>query len=41
MVVFGLLSYELFGQTRNFVDDEALFRGASSGRAGAIGLRDD
>ena len=40
--LFGLLSFELFGQTRNFVDDdEALFRAAATAMAAAIGLRDD
>ncbi|HSP27556.1 MAG TPA: WHG domain-containing protein [Ilumatobacteraceae bacterium] len=40
--LFGLLSFELFGQTRNFVDDdEALFRAAAVAMAAAIGLRDD
>jgi AcrR family transcriptional regulator len=40
--LFGLLSFELFGQTRNFVsDDEALFRAAATVMAGSIGLRDD
>jgi AcrR family transcriptional regulator len=37
--LFGLLSFELFGQTRNFVsDDEALFRAAAAAMAAAIGL---
>lgn len=40
--LFGLLSFELFGQTRNFVDDdEALFRAAATAMASAIGLRHD
>ena len=40
--LFGLLSFELFGQTRNFVDDdEALFRAAATAMAASIGLRDD
>ena len=40
--LFGLLSFELFGQTRNFVDDdEALFRAAAAVMAASIGLRDD
>jgi AcrR family transcriptional regulator len=40
--LFGLLSFELFGQTHNFVsDDEALFRAAATVMAGSIGLRDD
>jgi AcrR family transcriptional regulator len=39
--LFGLLSFELFGQTRNFVDDdEALFRAAAAAMAHTIGLRD-
>ncbi len=39
--LFGLLSFELFGQTRNFVsDDEALFRAAAVAMAASIGLRD-
>lgn len=38
--LFGLLSFELFGQTRNFVsDDEALFRAAAIAMAASIGLR--
>jgi AcrR family transcriptional regulator len=38
--LFGLLTFELFGQTRNFVsDDEALFRAAATAMAGSIGLR--
>lgn len=38
--LFGLLTFELFGQTRNFVpDDEALFRAAASAMAASIGLR--
>jgi AcrR family transcriptional regulator len=40
--LFGLLSFELFGQTRNFVsDDEALFRAAATAMASSIGLSDD
>jgi AcrR family transcriptional regulator len=40
--LFGLLSFELFGQTRNFVsDDEALFRASAVSMAATIGLRDD
>ena len=40
--LFGLLTFELFGQTRNFVsDDEALFRAAATSMAASIGLRDD
>jgi hypothetical protein len=39
--LFGLLSFELFGQTRNLVgDDEALFRAAATVMAHSIGLRD-
>jgi AcrR family transcriptional regulator len=39
--LFGLLSFELFGQTRNLVsDDEALFRAAAVAMAASIGLRD-
>jgi AcrR family transcriptional regulator len=39
--LFGLLSFELFGQTRNFVDDdEALFRATATAMAASIGLRD-
>ena len=38
--LFGLLTFELFGQTRNFVsDDEALFRAAATAMAASIGLR--
>jgi AcrR family transcriptional regulator len=38
--LFGLLTFELFGQTRNFVsDDEALFRAAAAAMAASIGLR--
>jgi AcrR family transcriptional regulator len=38
--LFGLLSFELFGQTRNLVeDDEALFRAAAIAMAASIGLR--
>jgi len=38
--LFGLLTFELFGQTRNFVsDDEALFRAAATAMASSIGLR--
>jgi AcrR family transcriptional regulator len=37
--LFGLLTFELFGQTRNFVsDDEALFRAAATSMAASIGL---
>jgi AcrR family transcriptional regulator len=37
--MFGLLTFELFGQTRNFVsDDEALFRAAATAMAASIGL---
>ena len=37
--LFGLLTFELFGQTRTFVrDDEALFRAASAAMAASIGL---
>ena len=37
--LFGLLTFELFGQTRNFVsDDEALFRSAATAMALVIGL---
>lgn len=37
--LFGLLTFELFGQTRNFVsDDEALFRAAATLMAASIGL---
>ena len=40
--LFGLLTFELFGQTRNFVsDDEALFRVAATSMAASIGLRDE
>ncbi len=40
--LFGLLTFELFGQTRNFVsDDEALFRAAATAMASSIGLRDE
>jgi len=40
--LFGLLTFELFGQTRNFVsDDEALFRAAARAMASSIGLRDE
>ena len=36
---FGLLTFELFGQTRNFVnDDAALFRATEAMKATAIGL---
>lgn len=39
--LFGLLTFELFGQTRNLVsDDEALFRAAATAMASSIGLRD-
>ena len=38
--LFGLLTFELFGQTRDFVsDDEALFRAAATAMAASIGLR--
>jgi AcrR family transcriptional regulator len=38
--LFGLLTFELFGQTRNLVaDDEALFRAAATVMATSIGLR--
>jgi AcrR family transcriptional regulator len=38
--LFGLLTFELFGQTRNLVtDDEALFRAATTAMAASIGLR--
>jgi AcrR family transcriptional regulator len=37
--LFGLLTFELFGQTRNLVtDDEALFRAAATVMATSIGL---
>lgn len=37
--LFGLLSFEIFGQTRNFVaDDELLFRDAALAMARRIGL---
>ena len=37
--LFGLLSFELFGQTRNFVhDDGLLFRDAASTMARRLGL---
>jgi AcrR family transcriptional regulator len=37
--LFGLLTFELFGQTRNLVaDDELLFRDAAATMAGHIGL---
>jgi AcrR family transcriptional regulator len=37
--LFGLLTFELFGQTRNFVaDDELLFRDAAANMARRIGL---
>ena len=40
--LFGLLTFELFGQTRNLVaDDEALFRAAASAMAASIGLPAD
>jgi AcrR family transcriptional regulator len=40
--LFGLLSFEVFGQTRNLVsDDEALFRAAATAMAASIGLRAD
>jgi AcrR family transcriptional regulator len=38
--LFGLLTFEMFGQTRNLVaDDEALFRAAATAMAASIGLR--
>ena len=38
--LFGLLTFEMFGQTRNLVaDDEALFRAATTSMAASIGLR--
>jgi AcrR family transcriptional regulator len=38
--LFGLLTFELFGQTRNLVaDDEALFRAAAAAMAASTGLR--
>ena len=38
--LFGLLTFELFGQTRNLVsDDEALFRAVATAMAASIGLR--
>ena len=38
--LFGLLTFELFGQTRNLVsDDEALFRAAATAMSTSIGLR--
>lgn len=40
--LFGLLTFELFGQTRNLVaDDEALFRAAAAAMAAAMGLPAD
>ncbi len=40
--LFGLLTFELFGQTRNLVgDDEALFRAAATSMAASIGLAGD
>jgi AcrR family transcriptional regulator len=40
--LFGLLTFELFGQTKNFVgDDELLFRDAATNMARRIGLADD
>jgi AcrR family transcriptional regulator len=40
--LFGLLTFELFGQTRNLVaDDEALFRAAAAAMAASIGLPAD
>lgn len=37
--LFGLLTFELFGQTRNFVsDDDALFRSAATAMAAVLGL---
>jgi len=39
--LFGLLTFELFGQTRNFVhDDELLFRDAAATMARNLGLAD-
>jgi AcrR family transcriptional regulator len=39
--MFGLLTFELFGQTRNLVgDDEALFRASAATMAATLGLRD-
>jgi len=39
--LFGLLTFELFGQTRNMViDDAALFRSAAAAMATVIGLRE-
>jgi AcrR family transcriptional regulator len=39
--LFGLLTFELFGQTKNFVaDDELLFRDAATNMARRIGLAD-
>ncbi len=39
--LFGLLTFELFGQTRNFVhDDERLFRDATATMARHLGLGD-
>ena len=39
--LFGLLSFELFGQTRNFVhDDELLFRDAATTMARHLGLNE-
>ena len=39
--LFGLLTFELFGQTRNFVhDDECLFRDAAATMARHLGLPD-
>ena len=38
--LFGLLTFELFGQTRNLVaDDEALFHAAATAMAASISLR--
>lgn len=38
--LFGLLTFELFGQTRNFVHDDALlFRDAAATMAARLGLR--
>jgi AcrR family transcriptional regulator len=40
--LFGLLTFELFGQTRNLVaNDEALFRAAATAMAASIGLPSD
>jgi hypothetical protein len=40
--LFGLLTFELFGQTRNLVaDDAALFRAAAAAMAASMGLPAD